>query len=279
MTVHSNIADIFSAPVVALHSSASSSTQWKHLAGEINGRFALSAPDLPGYGSSEMTIRPTEEGVVAVAAPVIEHIAEFGQPVHLVGHSHGAAVALKVALMRPDLVKSLTLYEPAAFHFLNAGDDQDRALFAEISDVRDAVKTGAEAGTEDRGMAGFIDFWNGEGTWTSLLPHSREKLSAMAASILTDFACGFAETWTLEDVSRLTMPTLVLMGLESPEVAQHVAASIAGAVPDARLAMLPGLGHMAPVFEPEWVDPRICEHITGTERPVANCYWPRRSAA
>ena len=279
MTVHTKISGIFSAPVVALHSSASTSIQWKHLAGELDGRFTLSAPDLAGYGSLQGSTVDSSEGIAAFAAPVIEHIAEFGQPVHLVGHSHGAGVALKIALMRPDLVKGLTLYEPASFHFLESGDDDDRALFDEISAVRDAVSHGAEAGHQDGGMAGFIDFWNGDGAWSGLPQHSRQKLSEMAPAILADFACGFAETWTLDDVAALSMPTLVLMGLESPEVAQHVAARLAKAVPDARLAMLPGLGHMAPVFEPEWVDPRICEHLVATERPVANCNWPTRSAA
>lgn len=279
MTVHTRLAGIFSAPVVALHSSASSSIQWKHLAGELDGRFMVSAPDLPGYGASQDVFADSSQGVATAASLVTEHIAEFGQPVHLVGHSNGAGVAIKVALMRPDLIKSLTIYEPASFHFLETGSDTDQAFHDEIRAVRDAVGRGLEAADADRGMEGFIDFWNGEGSWSALPEHSQAKLAALAPSILSDFACGFAENWTLEDLKALPMPTLVLMGMESPEIAQHVAAEVAAAIPQARLAMLPGLGHMAPVFEPEWVDPRICEHIVGTERPTANCYWPERSAA
>lgn len=279
MTVHTRQTGIFSTPVVALHSSASSSIQWKHLAGELDGRFMLSAPDLPGYGASQDVTADSSEGVDTAARLVIEHIAEFAQPIHLVGHSNGAGIAIKVALTRPDLIKSLTIYEPASFHFLKAGGETDRAFHDEITAVRDAVETGLKAGDEDRGMEGFIDFWNGQGSWAAMPQHSQAKLSTLAASIISDFDCGFAETWTLEDLQALAMPTLVLMGMESPEIAQHVAAELAAAIPQARLAMLPGLGHMAPVFEPEWVDPRICEHIVGTERPMANCYWPERSAA
>lgn len=279
MAVHTRHTGIFSAPVVALHSSASSSIQWKHLAGELDGRFMLSAPDLPGYGASQDVAADSAQGVSTAAGLVIEHIAEFGQPVHLVGHSNGAGVAIKVALTRPDLIKSLTIYEPASFQFLKTGGETDRAFHDEITAVRDAVEKGLQARDDDLGMEGFIDFWNGKGCWASMPEHSQSKLAALAPSILSDFACGFAETWTLQDLQALPMPTLVLMGLESPELAQHVAAEVAAAIPQARLAMLPGLGHMAPVFEPEWVDPRICEHIVGAERPMANCYWPERSAA
>jgi pimeloyl-ACP methyl ester carboxylesterase len=279
MTVHSNIANLFSAPVVALHSSASSSLQWDRLADELAGRFAVSAPDLPGYGIYALSAEPSGRGMAAIADPVIEHIAEHGQPVHLVGHSFGAAVALKIALMRPDLVKSLTLYEPATFHFLKFGDQRDEALFADIDAISDAVTTGTNGGNPEEGMQTFIDFWNGQGTWDSTPEHRHHKLAAMARSIMSDFANQFAETWTLDDLSRLTMPTLVMMGMDSPEIAQHVTTQITNAIPQARLAMLPGLGHMAPVFEPDWVNPRIYEHIASVERPTAGCYWPHRTAA
>ena len=278
MTVHTRHTGIFSAPVVALHSSASNSIQWKHLAGELDGRFTLSAPDLPGYGSSDGVAVNSASGVATAAGLVIEHLTEFGQAIHLVGHSHGAGVAIKVALMRPDLIKSLTLYEPASFHVLETGSATDRVFHDEICAVRDAVQKGFEAGDADHGMAGFIDFWNGDGVWTSMPVHSQARLAAMVPAILSDFACAFAETWTFEDLAGLAMPTLVLMGMDSPEIAQHVSAAIAAAIPQARLAMLPGLGHMAPMFEPEWVDPRICEHVVGAERPTTNCYWPARSA-
>jgi pimeloyl-ACP methyl ester carboxylesterase len=41
-----------------------------------------------------------------------------GAPVHLVGHSYGGAVALKVAQRRPERVRSLILYEPVLFRLL-----------------------------------------------------------------------------------------------------------------------------------------------------------------
>ena len=49
-------------------------------------------------------------------------------PMHLVGHSHGAAVALEIAIQRPDLVRSLTLIEPAVYHLLHSGSASDLAL-------------------------------------------------------------------------------------------------------------------------------------------------------
>jgi pimeloyl-ACP methyl ester carboxylesterase len=52
------------------------------------------------------------------AARTIALIDGADRKVHLVGHSYGGGVALHAALIRPDSVASLVLYEPSAFHFL-----------------------------------------------------------------------------------------------------------------------------------------------------------------
>lgn len=279
MTAHAFNSHHDNAPVVALHSSASTGQQWNGLADHLADRFDVSAPDLPGYGGAPRLSCASESGVAAVAQPIIDHIAGYRRAVHLVGHSHGAGVALKIAMMRPELVKSLTVYEPATFHFLKTGDQEDRARYREIAAVRAAVARGVAEGTPGTGMRTFIDFWNGAGSFDRFGDGTRARFAAMAPVIVSDFAHGLAESWTLNDLKRIACPMLMLMGMESPAVAQHVAVRIAEAVGHARLAMLPGLGHMAPVFEPDWVIPRIFEHIAGVERPVANCYWPQRSAA
>ena len=276
MIVQANITGTFSSPVVALHSSASNGGQWKSFTEFLSGRFEVTAPNLPGYGVQAVGIQREQGDVSKVAEPIIDLIAEFGQPVHLVGHSFGAAVALKIALLLPELVKSLSLYEPAAFHFLNSAGTKEQSLFETISKVAMSLN---QTGDNDTGMKTFIDFWNGAGAWNSLPPQKQECMAAVAPVVQSDFSHGFAETWTLEDLSSLSMPVLMMMGLDSPEVAQHASLLIANAIPQARLAMLPGLGHMAPVFEPDWVNPRIYEHIVNVERPIVNCNWPELSAA
>lgn len=279
MNAHADFKNRFSAPVVALHSSASSGLQWKHLEETLSDRFFVSAPNLPGYGGETIAPAGDSDGVWHVAAPIVRHMADYGQPVHLVGHSYGAAVALKIALNRPDLIKSLTLYEPAAFHFLKSGHREEHRLFDEISRIAKAVSSSHAAGSPARGMQTFIDFWNGAGTWKMMPRGTRDGLAALAPSIMSDFAHGFSETWSLGDLAALDMPVLMMTGMDSPEVAQKVALRIADSIAHARLALLPGLGHMAPVFEPDWVNPRIYEHIINTERPAANCHWPHLSAA
>ncbi|MGI9350923.1 MAG: alpha/beta fold hydrolase [Rhizobiaceae bacterium] len=279
MTLQFKIAPTFNAPVFAIHSSASNNTQWKHLVQELDARFDVIAPNLPGYGDLAITPDFSETGVAITAAPIIREIEKQRQPVHLVGHSQGGGVALKIALMRPALIKSLTLYEPATFHFLKSGDRTDKQMSAAINQVAGLLTASCQSDRPDLGMKQFIDFWNGDGAWNQSPPALRKKLAEQATIVMSDFARGFEETWTLSDLEQLEIPTLMLMGMASPKVAQHVATKITRAIPNARMAMLPGLGHMAPVFQPQWINPRIREHIAGVERPAVPCSWPQKSAA
>ncbi|WP_299951119.1 alpha/beta hydrolase [uncultured Ruegeria sp.] len=279
MTISFRSTEANNAPIVALHSSASSGAQWNQLMDDLEGRFDVHAFDLPGYGRAPLVGDHTQTGAAISAASVIKKIEKLGRAVHLVGHSNGGGIAIKIALMRPDLVKSLTVYEPAAFHFLNHGNNKGRRLFQQIKLLSGQVTAAAAEGDAPAGMRHFLDFWNGDGFWDNLPVKARQKFAGLISSVMSDFANGFAESWTLKDLSDLTMPALVMTGLESPGIAQHVAVAIAKALPNARIALLPELGHMAPIFQPEWVNSRIFEHVANAERPTVDFSWPHVEAA
>ena len=211
--------------------------------------------------------------------PIIEEIATLGEPVHLVGHSFGGGVALKIALMRPELIKSLTLYEPVAFHVLNNRNSADATLLTALKEVELSLHAGEAEAEAGPGIKSFIDFWNGQGAWEAMPEALRGKLIASTASVIADFMNGFAESWRLEDLQSLEIPTQVLMGMESPAIAQRTATLVFEHIQDAELVMLPGLGHMAPIHDPDWVNPRIKQHIARVERCAEHFAWPQTRAA
>jgi pimeloyl-ACP methyl ester carboxylesterase len=82
-------------------------------------RFRVAAPDLYGSGKSadwpsDRTIQLKDE--VAFIEPVLP----TGDSFSIVGHSHGAAVGLMLALAYPQRVRALALYEPTLFSLLDA---------------------------------------------------------------------------------------------------------------------------------------------------------------
>jgi pimeloyl-ACP methyl ester carboxylesterase len=71
--------------------------------------FTLILPDLPGHGQSPAQGHKNVERDALLIADLL------GDGAHLVGHSYGGAVALRVAGQHPEVVHSLTLIEPATF--------------------------------------------------------------------------------------------------------------------------------------------------------------------
>jgi pimeloyl-ACP methyl ester carboxylesterase len=100
-------------PVVLLHGIGRSAGVWAPLVKRLRGeQFRLVAFDLLGFGDSPKPLWPPYD-IDTHARSVIATIKRqhFGQPVLLVGHSLGALVALRVARLRPDLVRHVILYE------------------------------------------------------------------------------------------------------------------------------------------------------------------------
>ena len=101
--------------VVLLHGLGASSAFWRPVVAGLSAAGARTVvPDLLGFAAS---IRlGTHFHLDDQAAAVVRLIEGHGDgPVVLVAHSYGAAVAVTVAIDRPDLVRRLVLVTPAAF--------------------------------------------------------------------------------------------------------------------------------------------------------------------
>src|SRR5689334_11770802 len=103
-------------PAVYVHGLGGSSQNFTDVAGLLADRFDAQAVDLPGFGYSDPSPRYS---IPAFAATLTNYLDHDGRgPVHLVGNSLGGSIAVRVAALRPDLVRSLTLISPA-MPFLN----------------------------------------------------------------------------------------------------------------------------------------------------------------
>ncbi|MEM8646266.1 MAG: alpha/beta hydrolase [Pseudomonadota bacterium] len=254
-------------PVLALHSSASTGLQWKNLSDHLDGRHRVIAPDLPGYGKTAPWPGTGLASVENEARAMARLIKAAGEPVHLVFHSWGGALALKIAMALPEWTLSLTLIEPAIFHLLRDADSAaDRALFAEIAAVAGIVASSAAEGNPEAGMGRFVDFWNGADAWANTSPRLRTALRSQLGQVVNNFAAGFNETWTLKQAAAVTCPTLMVMGLESVPLAQRVTELLAESIPHSQLAMVAGAGHMVPLTDPHIVDPLVRSHLERAER-------------
>jgi lipase len=99
------------AQILAIHGLTGHGQRWQTLAGRLS-EFAITAPDLLGHGRSSWDAPWSIDANVDALAALLE--ADATDPVVVVGHSFGGAIALSLAAVRPDLVSKLVLLDPAA---------------------------------------------------------------------------------------------------------------------------------------------------------------------
>lgn len=99
------------AQILCVHGLTGHGRRWETLSDAHLPEFSVLAPDLIGHGRSTWAAPWTIEANVAALAALLD--AEGGDPVLVVGHSFGGAVALQLAETRPDLVSGLVLLDPA----------------------------------------------------------------------------------------------------------------------------------------------------------------------
>jgi pimeloyl-ACP methyl ester carboxylesterase len=162
------------------------------------------------------------------------------------------------------MIRSLTLIEPSSFHLLRRGNHDEQALFGEIANVADAVKEAVSTGDYWRGMARFVDYWNGEGAWDGMPHKARMTLCQRLGKVMLDFRALFEEPADMDDYAALPLPTLILCGERSPGPSRRIVEMLATAMRLARVERIPGAGHMSPVTHPDAVNAAIREHLCRT---------------
>lgn len=231
--------------VVALHCSLAHAGEWSGLAGGLQG-VTLIAPDLPGHGAQPPWDGRSDDHAEAVRQAVALIGAEGG-PVDLIGHSWGGTIALRLALERPELLRSLVLVEPVLFAAARAAGDPGFPAFVA---THKAVHDLAQAGRLAEAAALFHQNWGGGERFEDLPARTQAYMTDRMALVLAQNpvllgdAAGLLRAWGLES---LGLPVLLVEGDQSPPVVAAIQAELARRLPMARREVVAGAGHMLPV--------------------------------
>jgi 2-succinyl-6-hydroxy-2,4-cyclohexadiene-1-carboxylate synthase len=237
-------------PLLLLHGFTGSSDAWSHVAAHLSSRRRILAIDLPGHEALRPEGDPPARITVEACA---EHVLRFLDELRihrvvLLGYSMGGRVALRFALDHPDRVRALVLESVSP----GIADPEERAA-RRVSDEALAE------GIERDGLAAFVDAWMEKPivASTSRLPPAvlareramrmRHRPEGLAASLRGMGQGAMAPMW--EDLRKLRMPALLLAG-ERDVKYREIARKAAARMPDARVAIVPGAGHVAHVEQP-----------------------------
>jgi len=250
--------------IVALHASSSSAGQWAPLASYSAPHVDIVAADLHGHGLGPAC----PENASTIFSADVDRIGRLceriGGGVHLVGHSYGGATALRVALAMRDRIRSVTVYEPVLFSVLRERYGRGRPG-AEVWELAAAIHRNVRAGTLETAAQMFIDYWSGAGTWDSL-PQARQMGHAARIPVIgAHFESLFHDPVTLDDLRKLEMPVLYIVGRETRAPVTRIGELLAGTLPYATLERVTGLAHMGPVTHPIVFAERVVDFVRRVE--------------
>ncbi len=258
--------------VVLLHSSLSSKQQWNGLVRMFSPNFRVITVDLYGYGERRMPASQANFSLAteieAVMALIDDEIGD--EAFHLVGHSYGGAIALRLAATHATRIRSLSVYEPVAFGLLEDGE-QGRY---DVSKLTAAMLRAMDADRTEATRL-FIDYWNGPGAFARLPEHVKSDFIDRIPKVPLDFQALFGDTLQLSEVAAFDFPVCLMAGLRSPVSTLRIIESLTLALPKADCHFIDA-GHMGPLTHADTVNPVIADFVAfaSLARPQFACFAP-----
>jgi pimeloyl-ACP methyl ester carboxylesterase len=230
-----------------IHSGGFTSRQWRKLSELLGTAFDVIAPDLLGYA------QPWPDGEPFHFRQDLDYLETLlTEPMHLVGHSYGGFLALQLAVRQPDKVRSIAAYEPVAFGVLDEIEDADAV---------EKLHLVSREWTGDPWLAGFVDWWNGRGAWDRMNEETRNAFRSVGWKVYQEVMSLGADRTPAAAYRSITAPTLIMSGELTPLPSRRVAQRLVQTLPDARLRIFEGVGHMGPISHAAAVNEEIAKHL------------------
>jgi len=200
----------------------------------LSRRFATVTFDSLGERDPEDLIR----GLASDAADLLGHLG-VGRA-HVLGTSLGGFVAQELALSRPELVARLVLVSTG-----HGGQGQERMSLGTMGKMFGLGALGPKRAAR-RGLEGATS-----GHYRAENPEEFERIVDKRLSDSPSLASYYAQAKagarfdSSDEVGRIGSPTLVIHGAEDHYVPPSNARALARAIPNAKLRILEGAGHLA----------------------------------
>jgi len=224
-----------------LHCSLASSDAWRGMAAYLGDILAMTGFDFQSHGKSGDWDREGDYHAVCTA----DAHDLLTRPMHLIGHSFGATVALRLALEHPEMVRSLTLIEPVFF----AVADGSKA-YAEHMAAFQPFAEAMQRGDHEAAARLFTDEWGTGADWDTLPAAMRGYMTARIGLIPTTVPSLYEDNAGMAAPARLeamACPVLLVEGARSPSIVAAINDALAARLPNVQRLRVKGASHMLPI--------------------------------
>jgi len=242
-------------PLVLAHGFGGSARNWRPQLRALKDAHALHVYDARGHARSPRIARAADASAEAVVADFAEVASRAGAALVIAGGlSMGAATALRFALAEPARIRALVLMAPPAGARSRRGVSASAAEFASAIEREGLEAAGARfAWGPNAGLDPQAASWVRAG----FLEHDAQSL----AHLLREYLARLETPAELApELARIHAPVLLVVG-DRDAASLPTAHELASALPDARLEVIAGAGHVVNLAQPERVNAVLREFL------------------
>lgn len=208
--------------------------------------------DMRGHGQSDCPPGPwTMQDTVVDLIQFIE--GTDTAPCHLVGMSWGGMIAVRVALQREDLVRSLTLIDTSA----DAEDPEKVEQYTAFQEIL------SSEGLTDELVEGTLPMFYAqkylEDEPEGVAVHIRRAQRMPTEALVEGLRALIERDSVVDRLGDIRVPALVIHGEEDAAIPMTQAEKMAEGIPDAELLRIPEAGHTTPLEAPDIVNEALAK--------------------
>ena len=250
-------------PILLIHPAGATASTWGSAVEELARIGRVITYDRRGYARSGGEPARSMSTHTADAAAILEYLR--APPAVVVGTSAGAAIAVDLAVRRPDLVQAVIAHEfPWRFtrHLPTASQAAALARIGSLA-LRGGYGDAAEAL-----LRSAYTYRDGGSAWDAFPEEWRRVARDNARAALTDFRNSIGVYPSRTALATVHVPVVCSYGARSPNSMFRLVRSLASAIPDARTHRIEGAGHAAP-FDATTNFVRLIADTIGKERKMS----------
>ena len=228
-------------PILLIHPAGATASTWGAAIQELARTGRVITYDRRGYARSGGEAVRSMSGHTTDAAAILETLQTL--PAVVVGTSAGAAIAIDLAVRRPDLVQMVIAHEfPWRFtHHLPTG-----AQVNALAKIGLLTLLGRQGDAAEVLLRSAYSYRDGGSAWDAFPDEWRRTGRENAKLALADFRNSIVTFPSASDLATIEIPIVCSYGARSPDSMARLVRSLAAAIPTARICRIDGAGHAAP---------------------------------
>lgn len=232
--------------LIFIHGSGGNHTSWVYQYSRLNKQFNIVALDLPGHGASTGSGAKNLDKYCVWIKKLLDILHLKNQI--LIGHSLGAAIALKFALHYPQIVTAIVPVGGGIKMPVN-------------TDLLTGLKTNP---------ARIIDlickFSLAPESRPGLLEALKKSLDKANVDVMYDDLCACNDLDLTDNIHKVNLQALIICGIKDKMTPAQFSCEIATRIESARLSLIDGAGHMVMLEKPAEFNDALCEFASSISK-------------